>query len=122
MDIKSLYTIIPHKDGLRALKHFLNKRTHQDPPTDTHIRLAELVLTTNAFTFNNEAYLQTFGVTMGSKLGPLYACLFDGCQDELITQTYDAMPPTLSSNALHRRCCWCYFTPYQPVRGLYQFC
>ena len=49
MDVKSFYTAIPHKDGLIALKHFLDKREIQVPPTATLIRLAELVLTTNTF-------------------------------------------------------------------------
>ena len=95
MDVKSLYTVIPHKDGLLALKHFLNKRTIQNPPTDTLIRLAELVLTTNAFLFNNDTYLQTSGVAMGSKLGPAYACLFVGHQEELIFQSYTGPLPCL---------------------------
>ena len=29
MDVKSLYTIIPHHDGLRALKFFVDKRPNQ---------------------------------------------------------------------------------------------
>ena len=41
MEVTSLYTCIPLSDGLKALKHFLNKRASQDPPTDTLIRLAE---------------------------------------------------------------------------------
>ena len=95
MDVKSLYTVIPHKDGLLALKHFLNKRTIQNPPTDTIICLAELILTTNAFLFNNDAYLQTSGVAMGSKLGPAYACLFVGHQEKLIFQSYTGTFPCL---------------------------
>ncbi len=33
MDVKSLYTVIPHHDGLRALKFFLDKRPVQEPST-----------------------------------------------------------------------------------------
>ena len=94
MNVKSLYTVIPHKDGLFAFKHFLDKRVFQDPPTDTLIRLAELVLTTNAFLFDNKAYIQTSGIAMGSKLGPAYAGLFVGHQ-ELISQIYDGPFPCL---------------------------
>ncbi|MBN3318489.1 KV105 protein, partial [Atractosteus spatula] len=53
MDITSLYTIIPHNDGLIALKHTLDKRTVLEPSTHTLVCLAELVLTLNAFSFNN---------------------------------------------------------------------
>lgn len=68
MDIESLYTVIPHNSGLEALKYFLNKRPLLDPPTLTLTRLAELVLTLNAFSFYNEFYHQVGGVAMGTKL------------------------------------------------------
>ena len=42
MDVVSLYTVIPHREGLKALEHFLNTRNVQDPPTNTIIRLAGL--------------------------------------------------------------------------------
>ena len=72
MDIKSLYTVIPNynNDGPRALAHFLDKREVKEPSTATLTRLAELVLTLNAFTFNGHHYRQVSGVAMGSKLGP----------------------------------------------------
>ena len=88
MDVKSLYTVIPNADGLSALKHFLEQRTIKDPPTSTLLRLAELVLTTNGFSFDQQFYVQVGGVAMGSKLGPSYACLFVGYQEYLITQQY----------------------------------
>ena len=49
MDVTSLCTCIPHSDGLKALKHFLNKRATPDPSVNTLIRLAELVLNENFF-------------------------------------------------------------------------
>jgi hypothetical protein len=42
MDVKSLYTVIPHHDGLRALKFFLDKRPNHEPSTAVLVRLAEL--------------------------------------------------------------------------------
>ena len=47
MDIKSLYTVIPNDEGLVSLEYFLDKREVKDPPTDTLVRMAELVLTLN---------------------------------------------------------------------------
>ena len=58
MDVKSLYTVIPHRDGLEDLKFFLNKCTLLEPSTTTLIRLAELVLTFNNFSFDGEHYQQ----------------------------------------------------------------
>ena len=95
MDVKSLYTVIPNADGLNALKHFLEQRSTNDPPTSTLIRLAELVLTTNGFSFDQQFYVQVGGVAMGSKLGPSYACLFVGYQEHLISQQYHGPFPHL---------------------------
>ena len=67
-----------------ALTHFLNKRQVLQPPTRTLVRLAEVVLTLNTFSFNRISYRQTGGVAMGSRLGPNYACLFMGHMEEQI--------------------------------------
>ena len=64
MDVRSLYTVIPNGDGLLALTHFLNKRQVLQLPTPTLVRLAELVLTLNSFSFNGNFYRQTGGVAM----------------------------------------------------------
>ena len=61
MDVTSLYTCILHSDGLKALKRFLNKRGTPDPPTDTLIRLAELVLNKITFSFRDEVFSQMSG-------------------------------------------------------------
>ena len=84
MDIKSLYTVIPNNSGLEALAYFLNKRLVLGPPTSTLTRLAELVLTLNAFTFNGDFCQQIGGIAMGSKIGPNYACLFVAYVEERI--------------------------------------
>ena len=78
MDVKSLYTIIPHAEGLSAIKYFLEQRIDKTPPTDTIVRLAELVLTLNTFEFNDQFYRQVKGVAMGTKMGPSFANLFLG--------------------------------------------
>ena len=75
MHVKSLYTVIPNGDGLLALTHFLNKRPVLQAPTHTLVRLAELVLTLNTFSFDGNLYQQTGGFVMGSRLGPNCACL-----------------------------------------------
>ena len=88
MDVVSLYTNIPHGEGLIALRHFLDKRVTQTPPTATLIRLAELVLDMNAFEFNGQFYKQTSGVAMGTKMGPSFACLFMGYIEKQIMDSY----------------------------------
>ena len=76
MDVKSLYISIAHEDGLIALRHFLDQRPNPDTPTNTLIRLAELVLQKNFFSFNGSHYVQKSGAAMGSNLGRSFACLF----------------------------------------------
>ena len=78
MDIKSLYTVIPNDEGLLALKHFFDHRTVEEPSSETLLRLTELVLTLNCFSFGGNYYKQTNGVAMGIKMGPSYANLFVG--------------------------------------------
>ena len=51
MDITSLYTVIPNDEGLRALKHFFDQRIIKEPCSETLLRLAELALTLNCFSF-----------------------------------------------------------------------
>ena len=78
MDIKSLYTVIPNDEGLLALKHFFDHRIVEEPSSETLLRLTELVLTLNCFSFGGNHYKQTNGVAMGTKMGPSYANLFVG--------------------------------------------
>ena len=57
MDITSLYTVI--RNGLQALKHFFDHRTVKEPSSDTLLRLVELALTLNCFSFRGSYYKQT---------------------------------------------------------------
>ena len=78
MDISSLYTVIPNSEGLQTLKYFFDQRTVTEPSSETLLRLAELVLTLNCFSFAGNYYKQINGVAMGTKMGPSYANLFVG--------------------------------------------
>ena len=95
MDITSLYTVIPNNEGLLALKYFFDQRTVKEPSTDTLLRLAELVLTLNSFTFSGEIFKQINGVAMGTKMGPNYANLFVGYVEEQIFNQFDGPKPEL---------------------------
>jgi hypothetical protein len=95
MDIKSLYTVIPNNEGLRALRIFLDKRRSCVPPTSTLVRLAQLVLETNCFEFNDKFYQQIGGVCMGTRMGPTYACLFMGFLENRILDQYKGKKPSL---------------------------
>ena len=94
MDVSSLYTNIPNNDGLLAIKHFLPQSKIRVDPTVV-LRLAELVLTLNSFSFGDEHFSQVKGVAMGTKMGPSYACLFMGHLEENILHAYPGRAPDL---------------------------
>ena len=70
VSITSLYTNIPHQDGIQACEEVWELRTNKDPPTETLINLLTLVLMCNNFEFNGKHYLQVQGTAMGTKNGP----------------------------------------------------
>ena len=104
MDVKPLYTVIPNDCGLQALAYFLDKRDIKEPTTSTLTRLAELVLTLNSFSFNNEYYRQRGGVAMGSRMGPNYACLFVGYVEQQIRERYTGFIPQLHKRYISATC------------------
>ena len=76
----SLYTNIPHIEGIRAVIRFLEKhRPHGVTPFNPSITdLLELVLTLNNFEFNGNHYIQVGGTAMGTKVAPSLANIFMG--------------------------------------------
>ncbi|CAM4615229.1 unnamed protein product [Caretta caretta] len=72
MDVEALYTNIPHKDGLQAVKN-----TIPDNVTANLVaELCDFVLTHNYFTFGDNVYLQIIGTAMGTRMAPQYANIF----------------------------------------------
>ena len=66
---------------MKASKHsntFLINVLSKKPGCETLLRLAELVLTLNCFSFGNNFYKQINGVAMGTKMGSSCANLFVG--------------------------------------------
>ena len=57
---------------------------------ETLLRLAELVLTLNCFSFTDSYFKQINGVAMGNKMGPSYANLFVINPELLNALTHDA--------------------------------
>ena len=66
-----------------------------EPPTDTLLRMAEIVLTLNTYELNGEFYKQTGGVAMGSRLGLNYAFLFVAYVEERMLSSYTGIRPEL---------------------------
>ena len=93
-DVQSLYTNIPHRDGIRAIAKTLSiyRTGTQNPTNQTIIKLLKLVLECNNFRFNNRHFLQISGTAMGTKLAPSYANIFLGDFEEEHIYTYRLQP------------------------------
>ena len=104
MDIEYLHTVIPNDEGLLALRHFFDHRTVEEPSSQTLLRLTELVLTLNCFSFGGNYYKQTNGVAMGTKMGPSYANLFVGFIEHQFFSQYHGQ--NLNSTAVTSTIAW----------------
>ena len=78
LDVFSLYTNIPHNEGIDACRYFLNTRQDSSIPAQNICYLIRMILTMNNFSFNNEHYLQKHGTAMGTRMAPSYANSFMG--------------------------------------------
>ncbi|XP_063403776.1 uncharacterized protein LOC134687402 [Mytilus trossulus] len=87
MDVISLYTNIPHDDGIDACKEVWNSRPVKYPPTECLVKILTLVLKKNNFTFDGDHYLQVNGTAMGTKMAPSYANIFMGKLKKQLLET-----------------------------------
>ena len=94
LDVKSLYTNIPHSEGMEACRAALNTRQVLKPPTEDLVHLIELILTKNNFVFEDVHYLQTHGTAMGTRMAPSYANIFMGDLERKILEEVDRRPST----------------------------
>ena len=78
LDVSSLYTNIPHNEGINACERFLRTSSHKTILTSTLCDLIRRILIMNNFSFNDNHYLQIHGTSMGTKMAPSYANLFLG--------------------------------------------
>ena len=80
IDVSSLYTNIPHTEGIQTVMDYIKKHREILPPhtpKDHIIRnFLHLILENNYFEFLDKCYLQVKGVAMGTKMAPPYANIF----------------------------------------------
>lgn len=77
LDVTSLYTNIPHDEGILAVAEAYKEDFHKfgiDAPTLSI--LTKLVLELNNFEFEGRHFLQINGTAMGTKMAPNYANIF----------------------------------------------
>ena len=78
MDVTSLYTNIPHEEGVTTVCHAYEDFYGDKAPIPTkYLReMLYLILTENSFQFCGSNYLQTHGTTMGTKMAVAFANIF----------------------------------------------
>ena len=82
MDVNSLYTNIPHLEGIQTVIGHIKEHGPTTPHFDTSLNtqiihtFLELILTTNMFQFLDKYYLQIFGTAMGTRCAVSYANIF----------------------------------------------
>jgi hypothetical protein len=94
MDVVALYPNIPHKGALYAIKTMLNKHRpgHLQPSNDTLVKLLEMVLTKNNFTFNGKHFLQLIGTAIGTKAAPGVANHYLDWFEKMFVYIYKLQP------------------------------
>jgi len=75
-DVDQLYTSIDIREGLHALKAFLNKAGLHHTQVSFLVKLTEWVLINNYVTFGELSYLQISGTAMGTPCAVIFACIF----------------------------------------------
>lgn len=76
LDVTSLYTNILHVELRTVLQNVLDTRVILHPPIHFILDLIDTLLENNYFRYDNDYYLQTRGVAMGSAFAPSAANLF----------------------------------------------
>ena len=75
-DVVGLYNNILHEEGLRSLEEALDGPISPEIPTEYLVKLMDVILKNNIFTFHDELWKQEIGCAMGTKPAPAYADVF----------------------------------------------
>lgn len=92
IDVSSLYTSIPHTDGIDAVRKTLSHLRNPPIPLQTILEMVEMTLTMNTFKFNNNFYHQIQGTAMGTKMAPSYANIFMGILEKEMLSNSELQP------------------------------
>ena len=102
LDVKSLYTNIPHDEGIKSATDALYNaptnihKQQPPPPKQTFTTLLTYVLKHNYFEFNGQYYLQKHGTAMGTRTAPSYANLFMAdLEQKLLNNTPQNLKPLI---------------------------
>ena len=66
LDVDGLFTNITHTKGLQTLQNKLQEKQNKDTPVELIMKLMELILYNNIFSFHDSLWIQLIGAAMGS--------------------------------------------------------
>ena len=94
MDVTSLYTNIPQKEGIEVVCKAYEKFYSNNPPIPTRFlnEMLGLILKENSFQFNGEHFLQTHLTAMGTKMAVSFANIFMAEIETRIIQQSNTKP------------------------------
>ena len=92
IDVVGYYPNIPHSEGLSSLRRFLELRDNKQISSDTLVELAEIVLKSNFFEFDQKTFKKVRGTAAGTKFAPPYATLFMADLEEKIPNAFQEKP------------------------------
>lgn len=92
IDVSSLYTSIPHLEGIESVRSTLDQDRNLPIPLPTILELVEKTLTMNTFKFKNVHYHQIQGTAMGTKMAPNYANIFMGELEKKLLNSSELQP------------------------------
>ena len=64
MDVKTLYSSIPHSDGIKACEMFMIENSFTSMEISNITKIIDFILTHNYFEFDDKCYIQTHGTAM----------------------------------------------------------
>lgn len=76
MDVDSLYTNIPIKEGIECVRQLFQRNPDPKRPDEELLELLNINLARNDFVFQDQFYLQIKGTAMGKRFAPAYANIF----------------------------------------------
>jgi hypothetical protein len=75
-DVSALYTNMHHDRTIEGVKKIFELNPDSSRPDEDIVRLLNLILKNNDFTFNNETFLQILGTAMGKVFSPSLANIY----------------------------------------------
>ena len=91
-DVTSLYTNIPHDDGIEATSqhyaHWAHILPQHSPKTGVIKIILHFILKHSYFRFQDQHFIQNTGTSMGGRYAPPYANIFMGKIEDIIHQEW----------------------------------